>query len=114
MKGLGMSQNKWLLKKTSAVSRNERSKLRVLAEGLRQEFAPQNPYEDFLFEKLIVDIGRLSKLYEFEKARVFDQENGLRHILQDAESDRFLRYKNSIEQDIKAGYSRLEELKNCR
>jgi len=110
----GKRTKKSFLKQTGAITRSERSKLRALAESLRQEFEPQNPFEEFLFEKLLVDFGRLAKLYEFEKKRMFEQENGLKYALQDAEADRFLRYKNSIEKDIKDGYARLEVLKDAR
>lgn len=100
--------------KKSALSRSEKGRLRALAESIRHDFTPQNPLEEFLLEKLLVDFARLMKLYEFEKTRMFEQENGLRHVLQDAEADRFLRYKNSIEKDIKDGYARLESLKAVR
>lgn len=105
---------KSLLKQAGDITRSEKSKLRVLSQTLRQEFQPQNPFEDFVFEKLLVDFGRLAKLYDYEKTRLFEQENGLRYALQDAEADRFIRYKNSIEKDIKDGYARLEALKNAR
>lgn len=105
---------KGFLKKAGAVSRSERSKLRALAEGLRQEFEPQNPYEEFIFEKLLVDIGRLSRLYMFEKSRIFEEERGIGSYIVEGYIDRFIRYKNSIEKDIKDGYARLEALKDAR
>lgn len=110
----GMKQRKGILKKVTDLNRGERSKLRALAESLRKEFEPQNPYEEFVFEKLIVDFGRLAKLYEYEKKTVFDEERGVGHEINNGYSDRFIRYKNSIENDIKDGYGRLEELKSYR
>jgi hypothetical protein len=109
-----VKQRKGILRKVTDLSRGERSKLRALAESLKNEFEPQNPYEEFVFEKLIVDFGRLTKLYEFEKKRVFDQEHGLGNYIAESYADRFIRYKNSIEKDIKDGYARLEELKKYR
>lgn len=107
------SRKKSFLKQAGAITRSERSRLRALAESLRREFEPQNPFEEFVFEKLIVDFGRLAKLYEYEKTRMFEQENGFKYSLT-GESDRFLRYKNSVEKDIKDGYARLEALKDAR
>jgi len=77
------------------VTRNERLKLRALAESIRHEFQPQNPFEEFIFEKLIVDFCRLAKLYEFEKERMFDEEDGLIKALSDSESDRFFGIKTA-------------------
>lgn len=109
-----LKSKRGFLKKALVVTRSEKLKLRALAESLRNEFGPQNPYEEFLFEKLIVDFARLAKLYEFEKKRMFDSEQCLNNALLNSESDRFIRYKNSIENDIKDGYARLQELSAAR
>ena len=110
---------KSILKQAVVVSRSERLRLRALADSLHREFVPQNPFEQFIFEKLIADGCRLAKIYEYEQKQIFagrgdDDESRLRYVLQDSEADRFLRYKNSIEKDIRDGYARLKELKNDR
>ena len=101
-----------LLKKAYVITRSDRSKLRAMAESLWQKFEPRNPYEEFLLEKLIVDLGRLAKLYEYEKKQ-FDA-NELESDLANGYTTPFIRYKNSIEKDIYSGYSRLETIKRTR
>ena len=100
--------------KNVALTRAEKNRLRALAESLRREFEPQNPFEEFIFEKLLVDFGRLTKLYEFEKKLILEEEHGIGSYIVEGYIDRFIRYKNSIEKDIKDGYARLEALKDAR
>ena len=112
MAGLSL-KSKTILKSVPVVSRSERSKIRALAESLRQEFQPQNPFEQFLYEKLIIDISRLSKLYKYEQTSILNDKN-LVSQFDYGRAERFIRYKKSIEQDIKDGYTRLEALKDAR
>ena len=101
-----------LLRKAYVITRSDRSKLRTMAESLWQKFEPRNPYEEFILEKLIVDLGRLAKLYEYEKKQ-FDASE-LESDLANGYTTPFIRYKNSIEKDIYSGYARLEAIKRAR
>ncbi len=104
-------RKKGLLKNACVVTRTDRVKLRTLAVSLREELKPQGVREEFVFEKLILDISRLGKLYAYETKHLLD-ENRLHNI--DDRMDRFLRFKKAVQKDISDGYKRLEDLKEAR
>jgi len=108
-------QKKGFLKRALAVSRSSRTQLLALAEDLRRELDPQGAFAEFLFEKLMIDLCRLCKIYDYEQRNVYGENCDLKnHFGVYGSSDRFMRYKNSIEKDIFDGRSRLKDLKNDR
>ncbi len=108
-----VKQRRGLLKKILPVQRSEKRKLQTLALGLREEFNPQTPFEEFLVDKLVVDVCRLSKLYAFEQKSIL-AKNNLSDNFEYGTTDKFIRYKNNIENDIQNTYKRLKMLKQTR
>lgn len=94
--------------KQLVISRSQKRKLYELTARLREELKPEGQFEEFLFTKLIVDLSRLSKLYEYEQREIL-QIRDLPSDLNSGVTDRFIRYKKSVEKDIDDAYSRLKK-----
>ena len=107
------TKRRGLLKQTLVVERSEKRKLQALALGLREEFDPQTPFEQFLMDKLVVDVFRLSQLYAFEQKSIL-ANNKLSDSFEYGTTDKFIRYKNSIETNIQNTYQRLKVLTSAR
>lgn len=117
-----VASRKRILKAPLVMTRAQGRNLGNLIERLRGELSPSGALEEFMLEKLAIDIARLAKMYEYDKEIMqgcYEGHAGSLHPKLESQivngyTDPFLRYKASIEKDIKEGYSSLRALKKDR